>query len=242
VKKLAIAATFCVLIAGCSVDELILSEGEQQDLADNIVGAIEAYQALADFALTVALGNADLAGSDYTEPSASNDWTGTLVYNGDQFPGGNGSMSMTFQVLADGVLVDPYNFDFSETQSITLDMSVQFNGTSAKGAPLSLDCNFTMDITPEEGVAAAVTINGGFLIGHNGYTANLGANNFALEFDAATETLTSITGTLIGTINIPEYAFDADLDIVGQGDRVDFSVAVSGGGINDSVAIEDLAS
>jgi hypothetical protein len=241
-RKVAIAAMLCALVAGCSVDELVLTEFEQQDLADNVVAAIEAYQALGEFALSVALGQEQLDGANYIEPSADNDWTGTYDYVGDQFPGGNGEMTMTFQVVVDGVPVNPYDTDFTQVDTLTMLVTLSFNGVSAAGAPLSMESDFRLDITAEEGTAASVTTNGAFTILHNAYLAVLDTTDFRLDFDAETQAANNATGAISGTIDVPNYAFDADVDITGQGDIVDFSARISGVTVQDSVSLTDLQS
>jgi hypothetical protein len=221
-RKLAILATFvCAMLSmGCSVDELTLSQAEVDDLVENVEGAIQAYSELTDFTLNVALGEEDIEGYDYDVPTAANGWTATLNFTGQALPSGTGTMTLTIQVLADGVPVDPYgdDLDLENLSTLSVTGAVAFNGVSTAGAPIHANGTFTW--TGEfdtESSTGAVALTGDFVIGHNDYEADLHPRDFTLLFDLDTSEITEVTGSITGVIDIPNFLFDADVEIVGDG-------------------------
>jgi len=216
-RQFALLTALCAL-TGCGVvedivDEVTISSAEMEEIADNIRCAIDAYEDLSDFALQVARGDIEISGQDFTEPTADNDFTSTLIYNGDEFPGGSGEITMTFRVLADGVVVDPVDFDLASADVLQIQITMDFNGSNRKGDPTAAE-------------SETVTVNGTFDIQQNGYRARLTASDFAWTTDLASGLPSNATGTVAGPVSIPDFAFDGDLLIEGRDEQVRVKIEV----------------
>jgi len=228
-KFAVVAALSCAFMAACSVDELVLTEAEIQDLVDNFEAAQTAYTEIAEFTLDVALGEADIDGYTYDAPTADNAWTGTLSFTGDALPSGSGTLVLTFQVIGDTGPVDPFSEDLSDDENVSIDGEISFEGVSTAGAPLSANGAFSWTGTFDyDAGAASVTLNADLDIGHNDYTANLVPDDFTIEFDLDTEEASGTTGEVRGSVDIPNFLFDADVFMVGAGLDVETTVDVVG--------------
>ena len=229
-RVLVLGSIFCGGVACVPIDEVLdrvtLSEAELQDVADNYNGAIAAYHDLESFAAEIASGEVDLSGADFVAPDASNGWTGTLNFVSDAFPGGHGELTATFRVLEGGVPVNPFETDPESGAPLTLDLVLRFRGVTAQGAPLALDADFTSLYDVSDPVQGVITTNGSFRIGHNDYVANLEATGFAVRYVRATGLPESASGRIMGVLDIPDFAFNADIDVEGQGPVVQIDVRV----------------
>ncbi len=230
--RLAITAMLCLLAAGCSVDQLVLNEAEQQDLVDNFDAAVRVYSDLTEFAITTALGEGNVDDYAYTAPSAANGWVGTIVWPGAVFPSGTGDLTMHFSVSTGAGPVDPYSIDLSSASAATIDADILFHGTSTAGAPLHADADVTIDMLWQDGQSASTVMNGSFIIQHNAYVADLVARNFTLLFDLATQQSASASGDVVGRIDIPNFVFDADLSLTGLGAQIAAVLQVAGTRVN----------
>ena len=244
-RKLAIMAMFFTGLVsfGCSVDEFTLSQAELDDLVDNFEGAIEAYSELTDFTMNVALGDENIDGYTYDQPSAENGWTGTLSFVGQALPTSTGNMTLTFQVLVDGVPIDPYSENLALDQLATLSVTgaVAYDGVSTAGALLAADGNFSWTGTFEELTNdGTLTLNGVFHIKHNSYDAELVPRDFTFHLDLDTEAISEVSGRVDGSVDIPGFYFDADLRIVGNGLNLDANVDIAGNDFDVSYPISEF--
>jgi len=238
-RQFALLTALCAL-TGCGVvedivDEVTISSAEMEEIADNIRCAIDAYEDLSDFALQVARGDIEISGQDFTEPTADNDFTSTLIYNGDEFPGGSGEITMTFRVLADGVVVDPVDFDLASADVLQIQITMDFNGSNRKGDPMTFVSDFDMDVDTTAAESETVTVNGTFDIQQNGYRAQLTASDFAWTTDLASGLPSNATGTVAGPVSIPDFAFDGDLLIEGRDEQVRVKIEVLDQTVEDAL-------
>jgi hypothetical protein len=236
----------CILVLALSVfascgaitdliDEVTLSQEELEVIADNARGAVNAFADLTEFALQVARGEVEIEGAEWTAPSAENGWQGSLHYIGSEFPGGDGEITVSFTVRADGVPVDPAELDLETVGVLAVDLDVLFTGVTKEGADLGLDAEFTITADSSvEGTEEVVT-DGTFVISHNGFVANLVATEFTTLVDTVDNVATSASGTIAGLIDIPEFAFDADVTITGHGDQVQFLIEVLSQTVTDEL-------
>ncbi len=242
--RLVLSLLLC-LVAACGVvtdiiDEVTLSDAEIQDIKDNYQGAMSAFQDLADFAGSVSDGTVDIATSEYTAPTAENNWRGSLRYLGDEFPGGEGELTLAFTVLDEtGNPVDPFETDLGNDTLVTADLDVSFVGRTSDGAPIDFHAVFTSKLDRSDPAAHEVEITGTFTIRHNDYVAAFEATTFKVTYDAATDEPLSADGIVTGSIDIPNFAFDADVDIRGNGPDVAVHIEVLDQTVED--AIVDLA-
>ncbi|MHC4931750.1 MAG: hypothetical protein ACYTGV_06125 [Planctomycetota bacterium] len=234
------------LVAACVplaelVDDVTLTEAELQDIQDNYEGAMRAFGELAEFAGQVGDGTVDISTSEYTPPTAENDWIGSLRYLGTEFPGGEGELTLSFTVLDEAENpIDPFETDLANDTLITADFEVSFVGLTSEGAPLDFHGVFTSTLDRSDPAAYDVEITGTFTIGHNDYVAAFEATAFKVTYDAATNEPQSADGAFTGSIDIPDFAFDADVDIRGLGADVSVLIQVLDQTVEDSVV--DLAS
>ncbi len=244
-RQFALLTALCALTACGIVEEIIdevsISDAEMQEIADNIRCAIDAFEDLETFALQVVRGDIDIEGQDFTQPTAENDFTATLIYNGDEFPGGTGEIELTFRVVADGNVVDPFEFDLNGAGALQIEITMSFSGTNRKGQPMTFVADFDMDADLSAVDTETITVNGTFNIRQNGYTADLTATDFAWTTDLATELPTNATGFIAGPIGIPDFAFDGDLVVEGRGDKVRVKIEVLGQTVEDEeIALADF--
>lgn len=239
-QRLAITATLCLLVAGCSVDELVLNEAEQRDLVENFEAAVAVYSDLTEFAFTTAFGNGDLEGYTYDPPTEANGWIGTIIWNNALFESGSGDLTMHFSVVGDTGPVDPYSVDLSDDDSVSADIDIQFTGTSSEGAPLAADADFTIDLVLQDGETASTILNGDFLVQHNAYVADLLARDFSLLFDLETQEAFSASGDIVGSIDIPNFAFDGAFSLEGLGPDLSALINVAGTRVNYLMRLVDF--
>ncbi|MHC4339160.1 MAG: hypothetical protein ACYSX0_02950 [Planctomycetota bacterium] len=218
------------------VDEVTLTEAELQDVRDNYEGAMRAFGDLAEFAASVGDGTVDISTSEYTPPTAENDWLGSLRYLGTDFPGGRGELTLSFTVLDEaGNPVDPFETDLTNDTLITADLDVTFVGLTTEGAPLDFHGVFTSKLDRSDPDVHEVETTGAFTIGHNEYVAAFEATAFKVTYDAATDEPQSASGDVTGSIDIPDFAFDADVDIRGLGSDVSILIEVLDQTVEDSI-------
>jgi hypothetical protein len=212
---------------GDIIDRTTLTDAELQDVKDNYQGAMRAFNDLGDFAMGVADGTIDISTSTYDPPTAENGWQGTLHYQGPDFPGGDGNITLTFTVTdGNNQPVDPFQTDITNDPTITAVVGIDFSGTTKEGAPLDLQADFTLGLDQTDPSRNVVSVDGSFTIRHNDYVAKLKATSFVLSYDPATGVAQEATGVIDGTIDIPNFAFDADVTLKGNGETLAVDVAV----------------
>lgn len=243
-RKTAIAAVLCACLASCRLDDLlddvILTSAEAQDLANNVAAAFDATMDLTDFGASIAMGQIVIEGDQYDGATAENGWTGTLQYAGDEFPGGTGDITMTFTVSGDNGPVDPFDNDLTGDAQVTIGMTLTFAGSTAEGVPLDIDADFSLTMSLDETEMGSVVINGEFKVWHGGYFIHLVGNDFTMLFDFATEQLGAVTGSIAGAVDIPSFAWDADVAVSGQGDTITAVAKVLGTTVSQVWDIADL--
>ena len=127
-KHLSLALLIAFACQGCGLAALALLGGTDiDDLTENFEEAIQTQQKLAQYAMAVARGEVPAGDYSYTEPSAANDWVGTLTQNGAELPFGTGDITVTFQVDGDGLPLDPYGQAIDMSSYTALDGSIQID-------------------------------------------------------------------------------------------------------------------
>jgi len=239
-KKCILAALLALSVAGCSFDELVLTESEALDLQHHFQEAVYLYQDLLDFGFRLASGDADLTGYTYDPPTAGNNWVGTITYTGAALPTASGDFLMHFSVLGNGVPIDPQTFDFETATSIEFWSDVSFAGLSNENFVVDLQSDFTLEITLDGGAQESSILNGTFDIRHGDYVATLVADDFTLNFDSATQAASTASGVIHGSVDIPDYAFDANFSLQGVAEKLVADISVSGTHIHDEINLVDF--
>jgi len=211
-----------LLLVGCGnlgevLDRVTLSDAELAEASDNYAGAIAAFKELEAFAVEVSEGTVDISGADYTAPAAENGWVGTIRFVSDVFPGGAGELDLSFSVIGPNGPMDPFLVDTTQDPVVTTSIQVDFTGQTSQGADLRIEADFTVELDRTDPAQEVLTTNGTFLIDHNGYVADLAAETLVLNVDAASGAVTSGSGAITGSMSIPDFTFDADVDIELQG-------------------------
>jgi hypothetical protein len=221
---------------GDVIDRTTLNEAELQDVKDNYQGAIRAFQDLGDFSADVADGTVDISGSTYDPPTVANGWEGTLRYQGPDFPGGDGDITLRFTALdGSGQPVDPFEPGAVDGTMLTMDVGVDFVGTTAAGAPLRFRADFTLALDRTNPELEVVSMDGTFTIRHNDYIAELTATAFTFGWDPVLALAQDASGRIDGTIDIPGFAFDAEATIIAQGEALSVHVVVLDQTVEDGV-------
>jgi hypothetical protein len=216
------------------VDDLTLSDSEVAELKDNYDAAFASVIELGQFGSEVGSGEVDVSDAVLTAPSAENEWTGSFSYAGADFPNGDGEIAVEFTVLdSNGDPVDPFAVDLSLDDLVTTELVVEFSGTSGIGEPLVVNADFRMVVDRRVADKETVTITGTFDVFHGDYFASFTADQFSMEYDAATNEPLSASGRIDGRIDIPNYPFDCDVEVLGNGDVISILVDVLSNTIED---------
>jgi hypothetical protein len=230
-----------VLLGACGpvtdlVDDVTLSDAEVQDIQYNYQAAMTAVIDLTDFGSKVGSGEIQLTDASLVVPAEENGWQGTFSYTGSEFPGGDGTISVAFTVIgADGLPVDPFAVDISQEAEITMDLDIAFTGSTAEGVPLDLRAAVRLHVDRTVALQETVTINGTFAVEHGDYAARFTATDFAVTYDSTTAAPLDATGGISGRIDIPNFAFDGDVDIVGSGQVVLVHIQVLDNVVEDTI-------
>ena len=229
------------LIVGCSIDEYFLSETEIEELVDNFDASVETQQKLSEFVFAAARGELDPGDFIYDEPDADNNWVGTLTATGFSAPWGQGDLAITFTVSGDSGPVDPYDEDLSGHSQVSLDAVVAFDGTTSLGADVSVDADFSMVTTYNGEVSAVSVINGEFDVTHDGYDVAFDTNDLEVTIDLVTDEITSIHGSLDGSVDIPDFKWgDVSFDLEGAGDEIVVALDALGDLVDYTIALDEI--
>jgi len=223
-----LGAMLCAALFGCGADEVTLTQAEAQALASNFGECMGAQNEATELAIGAGLGEADLSGYTYDPPSAGNGWVGTITGNDVVTRFGTGDLLVTFTATGDAGPVDPYVDDLSDDSAVTIDAHVMFNGVSLIGAPLDVDATFTLATTGRDTDTETMQLDGTFDVSHGGYDAHIDADAFGIVYDKVTEEAASVTGMISGTIDLPNFAFDAEFSLAGLGTTIDATLRAGG--------------
>ena len=228
-----------LLLVGCGqlgdvLDRVTLTDAELQEAADNYTGAIAAFKELEAFAVQVSEGTVDISGATLTAPSEENGWVGTIQFISDVFPGGAGELDLSYSVIGPDGPMDPFLVDTTQDPVVTTSIQVAFTGQTSQGADLLIEADFTITLDRTDPATEVLTTVGTFRIDHNGYVADLTAENLVLNVDNATGVVTSGSGAIRGVMEIPNFTFDADVDIELAGSTMSVLVKVLDDDIENS--------
>jgi hypothetical protein len=229
------------LIVGCTIDEYFLSGQEIDELVENFDASVETQQQLSEYVFAAVRGEVDVNDFVYDEPDADNNWVGTLTADSFSGPWGQGSLQITFTVAGDNGPVDPYQEDLSDDSQVSLDAVVAFSGTSALGADVGVDADFSM-VTTYNGEDSAITVvDGDFDITHNDYDVSFYADDLELTMDLAADEIIAAYGRLDGSVDIPDFKWgDAGFDLEGVGDAIEVSLDAIGDWLSYSISLDEI--
>ena len=227
--KIICCFALCLTLAGCpTLDLITLTAGEAQLLTDNTESTLEIQQLFTKYAFEAARGDLTLVGLTYDPPTAQNNWTGTISSTGGAFQFGTGDLNLTFNVAGDAGPTDPYSVDLSDDTQVIVDVVGTFLGAK-DGVPVDLSTTFNATTLPLQNALndATARVNGVFDIDYGGYIAAIQATDVDIAFDIANGQITSVLGDITAQIDIPNFAFDADVVLTGLGNSVDIGIEVA---------------
>ena len=149
---------------------------------------------------------------------------GTLTIVNGVFPFGIGDLSLTFRAAGDGVPVDPYVVDLRQAEVVEIDAQVGFHGATPLGLDLDAQSDLSVTTLQNDPDGARTTVDGTWDILLDGYDADLSATDLQLDFDLVAAEVTHVIGDIEGTVDIPDFAADAEFVLTGLGTRVDLAV------------------
>jgi len=212
-RAIAIASLFSLV--GCAGADLALSAQARQELVQNFEVSVDAQHMITEYAFAASRGDLDISGAVYTPPVGST--PGTITIPNGTFPFGTGDLTINFTAQGDGVYVDPYVTDLRTATNVTVVADVLFTGVSNIGESLSASADFTAS-TVNNGVNDVLaTVNGDFGVSHGQYGFDFTANDVQFALDLAAEKVTNVLGNITGTVDIPDFFYDADFTVVGLG-------------------------
>jgi hypothetical protein len=136
--------------------------------------------------------------------------------------------------------VDPYFEDIRDAVNLTIDADVAFDGVSTIGSGLTADGDVTITTLQNTVDDATALIQGTFNIDHGGYLSDISTNDLELTFDMVTEKVTNVAGSISGNVDIPNFAFDADFDVDGLGDRIQVTLDAAATKLSYTLSLLDL--
>ena len=237
-QRLITCLALAMLLNGCGVAALLFSEEARQALADNFEESIEAQQALSEHVFALSRGDIDISDYNYTPPTATED--GVLQITDGFFPFGTGSLTVYFTVEGDAGPVNPYDVDLSTHSSVSVTATFTFTGLSKTGVTMSAAGDFSADTVVNGPNEVTTDVSGNFSVTHAGYDVDLATNNLIMVFDLLAEECTSVTGRVNGTIDIPDFFYDADFVVDGYGDRLQIGIDAVVGTLDYFIDLTDL--
>jgi hypothetical protein len=220
--RLVLAIPLLAALGGCTGAEILFSASARQEMVDNVEGAAESQQLLTEYVYAAARGDVPLDDVVYDAPSAENGYVGTITATGGAFAFGTGDLSLQFTCNCDEGYVDPFDplVDLSDDGQVVLDIVAVFDGISNLGASLRVAADVLVTTVTNGEASATTTLDGSYDIDHAGYDVDLLASNLAITFDHTSHQVTYVTGELVGEIDIPDFAFDVDVALVGAGTAI----------------------
>ncbi len=225
-EMLLAAALFC---AGCTsaIDQITLTSAELNDLQTNFEASLEVHQKLSGFLFHAARGDIDLlldfASISYDEPTEANGFTATITITNGTFSFGQGDLTLMFQTTQGGTPVDPYLVDLSSGE-FGVDATVDFQGTSLFGAVLSAAGDVSIATLTNALDDATAAITGALDVRVNGYQVDLSSNGLELTLDMVADRVTNAVGRINVDVDIPDFAFDADVVVDSVGSAFDVAL------------------
>jgi hypothetical protein len=111
---------------------------------------------------------------------------------------------------------------------------------STIGSGLTADGDVTITTLQNTVDDATALIQGTFNIDHGGYLSDISTNDLELTFDMVTEKVTNVAGSISGNVDIPNFAFDADFDVDGLGDRIQVTLDAAATKLSYTLSLLDL--
>jgi hypothetical protein len=236
-----------LLFGGCAaavLPELVeLTAGQADELSFNLEETVDIQQELAQFTFLAATGGlSDISSYDYVPPSAANGWVGSISTPAGTFPFGNGELTLNFTTTGDAGPVDPYapGVILTDDDQVSVDADVDFLGQTDLGYNVNALGDFMVTTTNNGPIDVRALVDGDFVINHGEYTSTFNADQLALDFNLITSEISSIMGQLGGSIDIPDFAIDADFAIEGLGQQLDFAIDALATDIHYLVDLVDL--
>ncbi len=240
--KFVATLTIAAAAIGCSSDGEILGFNPQA-LVDNFETSVDTHQLMSEYGFAAARGELDITGSeyDYVPPDGQGN-PGTLTITNGDFPFGSGDLVITFTAEGDAGFVDPYaaGVDLSDDALVTVVADIVFNGTTQDGQSLGALADITVQTVQNNLDSATTTVNGSFGVSIDDYVTNFVANDIEMTFDLVNDRVTSVTGVVAGSMDVPDLAFDADFLVTGLGDQLQIGIDAITTQINYFVDIDEL--
>lgn len=212
------AIPICALIAllgACTGTELAFSASARQDLVQNFELSVDTQHMITEYAFAASRGDLDISGAVYTPPVGST--PGTLTITNGTFPFGTGDLTIVFTARGDGTYVDPYVVDLSTATNVIVVADVQFSGISNIGESLDAYADFTASTINNSMSSVQAEIDGNFGVDHGEYEFDFTATDVQMDLDLVAEKVTNVLGNVSGTVDIPDFPYDADFTVDGLG-------------------------
>ena len=240
--KFVATLTIAAAAIGCSSDGEILGFNAQA-LVDNFETSVDTHQLMSEYGFAASRGELDITGSeyDYVPPDTLGN-PGTLTITNGTFPFGTGDLVITFTAEGDAGFVDPYGagVDLSDDSVVTVVADIVFNGTTPEGQSLGALASLTVETVQNDVDTATTTVNGNFGVAVDDYVTNFTAADVEMTFDLANDRVTSVTGVVDGTMDVPDLAYDPDFLVTGLGDHLQIGIDAVTTQINYLVDIDEL--
>jgi hypothetical protein len=97
---------------------------------------------------------------------------------------------------------------------------------------MDIDTDFNAVTSQNAANDVVARVNGNFDVDYAGYLAEIQATDLDVTLDMALEEVTSVVGQIQANIDIPNFQFDADLDVTGLGDQLQIGINVVATTIN----------
>lgn len=231
-RRFAILSALCLALTGCASGDYtaFFSATQMDNLVTNMEGTLSSQEEMSRWSFGVARGDISVSGYTYDPPTAGNNWVGTITATGATFPFGTGNLSMTFTALDEnGNPVDPFVDDLTNDSQVTITVhNVNFAGVSVDGAALTMDGAYSAVTSSNAADSVATVLNGTFDVNYDEYVSSFTATDLELTIDTVQGEVTNIVGDLDGTIDVPNWPDDANLNLDAVGSQLQIYYNVGG--------------
>ena len=230
-------ALLAAALVGCGSNGLGFNTAA---LVTNFETSVQTEQMLAEFAFEASRGDIDLTQYNYTYTPPQGSLPGTLTITGGDFNFGSGDITINFTAAGDGGFVDPYLDDLTDDTQVAIVADVIFNGTGPNGETLDALADITVTTIQNDVNSAITMVTGTFDVSLDDYDFEIVANDVEMTLDLVNDTVTEVTGSIVGTADIPDFLFDIDFTIDGVGDQLQIGIDAVVTQINYTLALADL--
>jgi hypothetical protein len=123
---------------------------------------------------------------------------------------------------------------------VVVDADVQFSGISNIGESLTAYADFTATTVNNTLSDVQAAIDGNFGVDHGKYQFDFTATDVQMSLDLVAEKVTNVLGNVSGTVDIPDFPYDANFNVDGLGQSLAIDIDAVITSISYSLGLSEL--